>query len=91
MYNHMKPSYFSLKIRLLFTDLFRIQFRIRIQIRIRIRIPNPDPKRLYRYRIGSGQKFRILPDPDPQHCGQVPIKNILEFQARIQVFCWMRT
>ncbi len=26
---------------------------------------NPDPKRLYRFRIGSGsgQKFRILPDP----------------------------
>ncbi len=31
---------------------------------------NPDPKRLFRFRIGSGsgQKFRILPVPDPQHC-----------------------
>ncbi len=31
----MNPPYFSLKIRLLFTDFFRIQFRIRIRIRIR--------------------------------------------------------
>jgi hypothetical protein len=30
--------------------------------------PNPDPKRLFRFRIGSSQKFRILLDPDPQHC-----------------------
>jgi hypothetical protein len=29
---------------------------------------NPDPKCLFRIRIGSGQKFRILTDPDPQHC-----------------------
>ncbi len=67
MYNRMKPPYFRLNIRLLFSDLFRI------------RIQNPDPKQdpkcLFRFRIGSGsgsgQKFRILPDPvpapDPQH------------------------
>ncbi len=57
----MKPPYFSLTIRLLFSDLFRI--RIRIPIRIRIRNPDPkqDPKCLFRFRIGSGsgQKFRI--------------------------------
>ncbi len=39
----MKPPYFSLNIRLLFSDLFRI--------RIRIRIRNPDPK--------SGSEIRI--------------------------------
>ncbi len=33
---------------------------------------NPDPKRLFRFRIGSGQKIRILPDPDPQHCIRGP-------------------
>jgi hypothetical protein len=33
---------------------------------------NPDPKCLFRIRIGSGsgQKFRVLTDPDPQHCLQ---------------------
>ncbi len=54
-YNRMKLPYFVLKVRLRFTDLFWI------------RIQN-----LGRFRIGSGsgQKFRILPDPvpDPQHC-----------------------
>jgi hypothetical protein len=30
---------------------------------------NPDSKRLFRFRIGSGQKFRIL--PDPQHWKKV--------------------
>ncbi len=35
MYNHVKPAYFSLKIMLLFTDFFRIQFWIRIRIRSR--------------------------------------------------------
>ncbi len=34
---------------------------------------NPDPKCLFRIRIGSGQKFRIL--PDPQHC--LKVKNFL--------------
>jgi hypothetical protein len=58
----MKLSYFGLKIRFLFTDLFQIQFWIRIRIPIR----NVD--------IGSGQdpdlakEFWILPDPDPQLC-----------------------
>jgi hypothetical protein len=30
---------------------------------------NPDTKFLFRFRIGSGsgQKFRVLPDPDPQN------------------------
>ncbi len=56
MYNHMKPPYFSLKIRLLFTDFFRI----RILIRIRIRNvyfgsgSDPDPAKIF----GSIQ-FRI--------------------------------
>ncbi len=63
----MKTPYFSLNIRLLFSDLFRI----RIRIRIRNPDPKPDPKCLFRFRIGSGsgQKFRILTDPvpDPQH------------------------
>ncbi len=35
MYNHMELSYFGLIIRFLFTDFFRIQFRIRIWIQIR--------------------------------------------------------
>ncbi len=40
MYKRMKPPYFCLNIRLLFSDLFRIWFRIRFRIRIRIRIRN---------------------------------------------------
>ncbi len=36
----MKLPYFSLNMRLIFSDLFRIWFRIRIWIRIRIRIRN---------------------------------------------------
>ncbi len=51
--------------RLLFTDLFRILFLIQFWIRIRIRIRN-----VY-FGSGSGQKFRILTDPDPQHCLEV--------------------
>jgi hypothetical protein len=71
-YNCLKLPFFGLKIRLLFTDLFRIRFRIwfriRNRIRIRIRI------RYVYFGSGSGQKFRILtdpvsvPDPVPQHC-----------------------
>ncbi len=45
----MKPPYFSLKIRLLFTEFFRIQFWIR---------------NVY-FGSGSSQKFKILPDPVP--------------------------
>jgi hypothetical protein len=54
----MKPPYFSLNIRLLFSDLFRIRIRIRIQNPD----PKPDPKCLFRFRIGSrsGQKLRFL-------------------------------
>ncbi len=65
----MKLPYFSLKMRLIFSDLYRIWFQIRIWIRIRIWIQNV----WFQFRIGSGQKFRILtdpdpvPDPDPQH------------------------
>ncbi len=66
MYNLMKPPYFSLNIRLLFSDLFRIRFGIRIRIRIRNRIRNvyfgsgsdPDPAKSFgslRFRI----RFRI--------------------------------
>ncbi len=49
----MKPLFFSLKIRLLFTDLFRIQLRNRIRIQIRIRNvyfgsgSNPEPAKSF--------------------------------------------
>jgi hypothetical protein len=51
-HNCLKLPFFGLKIRLLFTDLFRIWFGSS---------------------FGSGfesgsEKFRILTDPDPQHC-----------------------
>ncbi len=52
--------FFGLKIRLLFTDLFWIRFRIRFWIRIRIRIRNvysgsdPDPAKSYGSGFGSG-------------------------------------
>ncbi len=39
-HNCLKLPFFGLKIRLLFTDLFRIWFRIRFRSRIRIRIRN---------------------------------------------------
>ena len=74
-HNCLKLPFFDLKIRLLFTALFRIQFWIRFRIRIRIRIRN-----VY-FGSGSGQKFRILmdpdpvPDPDPQHCPKVYLRK----------------
>jgi hypothetical protein len=56
-HNCLKLPFFGLKIRLLFTDLFRILFRIQfwiwIRIRIRIRIRNDY------FGSGSGQKFRF--------------------------------
>jgi hypothetical protein len=60
-HNCLKLPFFGLKIRLLFTDLFRILFRIQFWIRIRIRIRNvyfgsgsdPDPAKSF----GSGGKL----------------------------------
>ncbi len=61
-HNCLKLPFFGLKIRLLFTALFRIRFRIWIQIRI---------QNVY-FGSKSGQKFRVLTDPvldpDPQLC-----------------------
>jgi hypothetical protein len=55
-YNHKKPPYFSLKIWLLFTDLFQIQFRIRIRNVYFGSESDPDPAKSF----GSFQiRFRI--------------------------------
>jgi len=71
--------HFGLNKRLLFTNLFRIRFRIRIQ-------------NVY-FGSGSGQKFRILcdqdlvMDPDPQHCYQPLIlaqHAVLRIRIRIR-------
>jgi hypothetical protein len=61
-HNCLKLPFFGLKIRLLFTDLFRILFRIQFWIRIRIRIRNvyfgsgsdPDPVKSFGSGSGSG-------------------------------------
>jgi hypothetical protein len=68
MYIHVKPAYFGLKIMLLFTDFFPIQFRIRIRILIRNVYfgseSDPDPAKsfgFFRIRIrntGSSQVVR---------------------------------
>ncbi len=58
-HNCLKLPFFGLKIRLLFTDLFRIQVWIRFRIRIRMFISDPD-----RIRIQPKVSY---PDPDPQH------------------------
>jgi hypothetical protein len=61
MDNHMKLSYFWVEDK---AHLYRF-----ISDPVSDPDSNQDPKPLFRFWIGSasGQKFRILLDPDPQH------------------------
>jgi hypothetical protein len=85
----MKSPYFSLNIRLLFSDLFRIRIWIRILFRIRNPDPKPDPKCLFRFRIGSGsgQKFRILTDP-AKSFGFLRIRIRFRIRIRNTAYNW---
>ena len=66
-HNCLKIPFFGLKIRLLFTDLFRIRFRIRIRIRIQNVYfgsgSDPDPAKVsdpYGSGSGSGSATLLL-------------------------------
>jgi hypothetical protein len=60
-HNCLELPFFGLKIRLLFTDLFRILFRIQFWIRIRSKVSDP-------YGPGSGSATLLLSLPEARYC-----------------------